>query len=276
MREKNLDPTSSPAAAYAVQLRRSRKAKGYSQTELAKEVRFSGTYLSYLERAERAPTLHFSQAADVALETGGTLELMWWHLKHTALLEGFPEYVAQEQKATEIRIFGLGIIPGLLQTSGYAAALAAAAVQRGSITQTQAEERIEFHVTRQRVLERTPAPLVHAVLDESCLRRPIGGPQVMADQLQFLTALAGRSSVIIQAAPFALAELAPFTLGVMLLTLPDRTVLGYSEAQQRGFLERTAETVRAWERDYHRLQVEALPQASSLAMIRAAREELHA
>ncbi|QMU67408.1 helix-turn-helix transcriptional regulator [Streptacidiphilus sp. P02-A3a] len=274
MRETDIDPSSSPLAAYGAQLRRLRKAKALTQPELGRLIGFSATYVSYLERGERPATLHISVSADSALESGGTLELMWWGLRHTALLEGFPEFAAQEAKAVKIRTFEMGVIPGLLQTPDYATALAAAAVRRGAITQQQADERVAFLTTRQALLERSPAPLFHAVLDESCLRRPVGGREAMTRQLQHLERMATRPKVIVQLAPFHLGERAPFTLPVWLLTMPDRTVLGYSESQQRGYLERESDTVAAWERDYDWLQVEALSQADSLAMIKDARKDL--
>ncbi|MET9617143.1 helix-turn-helix domain-containing protein [Kitasatospora indigofera] len=273
MRRTNLDPSSSPAAAFGVQLRRSREARGLSQVSFGKLIQFSDSFLSCVERATRNPTLVLAQRADKELQTGGTLELMWWNLSHSALLEGFPEYAAQEQKAAEIRLFESNIIPGLLQTPAYAVALATAGVQRGSITQTQASERAEYLLTRQRLLDREPAPLYHVVLDESCLLRPIGGRSAMVKQLQHLESMASRPNVIIQVAPFALAENAPFRVSMTLLTLADRSVLGYSESLERGFVARTTETVRVWERAYHQLVVEALSQAASLALIRKAREE---
>jgi hypothetical protein len=211
---------------------------------------------------------------DEALGTGGTLSLMWWQQRNTALLEGFPEYAADEAKATEIRLFELGVVPGLVQTEEYATALVSAAVGRGNITRKQADERFAFLLTRQSLLERSPAPIVHAVLDESCLRRPIGGREAMARQLQHLEGLAERPNMIVQVAPYDLGERRPFALPVTLLTLPDRSVLGYTESQQRGFLERESETVTGWERNYDQLQVEALSQADSVAMIRAIRKEL--
>jgi transcriptional regulator with XRE-family HTH domain len=274
MNRKELDPTSSPQAAFGVQLRRSREARGLTQRALGRVINYSGTYVSYVERADREPTLTFAIRSDDALDTGGTLQLMWWSLRHTALLEGFPEFAGQEANATEIRVFELGIVPGLLQTSEYATALAAAAVKRGAITQAQADERVAFLASRQTLLDRSPAPLVHAVLDESCLRRTVGGGGAMARQLQHLEHLSERPKVLVQVAPFALGERAPFTLPVWLLTLPDRTVLGYSESHQRGFLEREGETVTAWERDYDWLQAEALPQADSLSLIQKVRKEL--
>ncbi|GAA1270752.1 helix-turn-helix transcriptional regulator [Kitasatospora nipponensis] len=275
MNESELDPSASPLAAFGTQLRRSRKAQGLSQVGLGALLFCTGSYVSYLERAKEVPSIKFVRRLDEVLETGGTLELMWWQLRHTALLEGFPEYAAQEARAAEIRLFEVGIIPGLLQTSAYAAALASAAVRRGSITQDQADERLKFLAARQRLLDQDPPPLIHAVLDESCIRRPVGGRSVMSSQFKYLEELAERPNVILQVAPYSLGEQAPFTMPVTLATLPDRSVLAYSESQQRGLLERGFETVRAWEKDYHRLQVEALPKAASLAMIRKAREELH-
>ena len=275
MREINLDPSSSPWAAYGTQLRRSRKAKGLSQAQFGKLIGYSATYVSYLERGQRPATLHISVAADAALETGGTLELMWWSLRHAALVEGFPEFAGHEARADELRMFELNVIPGLFQIEEYAAALAMGDVRRGNITQGQAEERVAFLATRQQLLLRDPAPAVYAILDESCLRRPIGGRQVLHAQLRHLEELSQRPNIILQVAPFDLAERAPFTLAMTLLTLPDRTLLGYSESLQRGLLERDIPATRAWEKGYDRFQVEALSRAASLDMIRAVREEMH-
>ncbi|MER6361299.1 helix-turn-helix transcriptional regulator [Kitasatospora sp. NPDC001527] len=270
MRRTSLDSTSSPAAAFGVQLRRSREAKGLTQVGLGKIIGYSDTLVSCIERGTRNPTLPFAIQSDDALDTGGTLELMFWNISNTSLLEGFPEYASQEAKAVEIRHFELGIVPGLLQTPEYAAAFAAAAVRRGKITTEQADDRVNFLLTRQKLMDRTPAPWLHFVLDEGCLHRPVGGREVMRRQLRHLAELAARPNVTIQIAPYSLAEELPFTMVVTLLTLADRSVLSYSECQMRGFLVRQSETARSLERDYHQLTVEALPKAASLEMIRQA------
>lgn len=273
MRKTALDPSSSPAAAFGVQLRRSREAKGLTQKELGLLIQFSNSFVSCVERATRNPTHAFATEADAKLQTGGTLELMWWNLAHTGLIEGFPEYAALEAKAVRIRLFKLGVVPGLLQTAEYAATIAAAEVKRGSITQDQADERLAFLAARQGLLTRSPAPHVHAVLCESCFR-PLGSPGVMARQFDHLEVLAARAGVTFQVAPSAIGETRPFDLPVTLLTLPDRSVVGYTEALKRGFLERDSDTVSGWGRDYDLLQVEALAQAASLALIRKARKEV--
>ncbi|MFE4520512.1 DUF5753 domain-containing protein [Kitasatospora sp. NPDC056783] len=125
---------------------------------------------------------------------------------------------------------------------------------------------------RQRLLERTRT--VHAVLDEAVLRRPIGGSSVMVRQLFHLEALADRPNVVLQIAPFSLAEEQPLSHPVTLLTLPNRTMVAYSETLQRGYLEQDPETVAGWARKYDRLQVDALSRAESLAVIRKVREDL--
>ncbi len=187
------------------------------------------------------------------------------------MLEGFPEFVAQEVRAAEIRLFEVGIIPGLLQTPEYAEAIAAGAVRRGAITEQQAEERLTLLAKRQASLERTPAPRIYAVLDESCLRRTVGGAEVMAAQLDRLAAFAELPSTVIQVAPYELGERRAFDLPVHLLTMPDRSIMAYAESAQRGQLERETNSVVPLMTAYHQLQAEALSQAASVDMIKQLR-----
>ncbi|GAB2707405.1 helix-turn-helix domain-containing protein [Kitasatospora kifunensis] len=275
MSDNEVDQTSSQATRFGIELRRSRRARGWSQVGLGKRMGFSNTLVSYIEGGKRPPTRNFAVKADEVFESGDKFVELWRRYTRAALLEGFEEFADCERRCRRLRTFELGVIPGLFQTPRYAAALEAAAVQRGSITQEQADERMAFLATRQRrLLEQKSPPTIHAVMDESCLMRPIGGPDGMIEQLNHLEELASRPHITIQVAPFSLAEHRPFVLPVVLLTLPDRTVVGYAETQLRGYLERGREAVSAWERDYDQLQVESLSKRASLAMIRAARKEL--
>ncbi|MGW2546873.1 helix-turn-helix domain-containing protein [Kitasatospora sp. NPDC001574] len=273
MNRKELDPARSPGDAFGSQLRSSREAIKLTQDQLAERMEYSSTYISAVEVARKSPSLKFARAADRALGTGQTLELMWWGVKRSAL-PGFPEHAAQEARASEIRVFEPSIIPGLLQTPAYAAAHATASVRRGSITQAQADERLTFLASRQKLHSRTRAPLVHAVIDESGIRRRTGGVKVIQEQLDHLVALAMRPHIVLQVAPFSLLDPLPFSGFVTLLTFPDRTVAGYTESADRGFVVRDSETVTSWERAYDRLQVEALSIAATLDLIRDTRKDL--
>ncbi len=271
---KTLDPTSSPWAPFGIQLRRSREAAGLTQAQLAKLVGFDHSYISYVELATRPPSAKFARLADLHLKTGGTLTLMWWQHRHTALKEGFPEFANHEARATEIRLLEIGLVPGLLQTPAYAAADLAGPVSRGEITAAQAEERLNFRLGRQETLQRTPPPLLYAALDESALRWQCGGRAVLAEQLLHLEEVAARPNVVIQVVPFTMGTLRPFPSAVTLMTMPDGSRVGYTETLDRGYLERDRTTVDQWFRRYDRLQVDGPTQAASLELIRVARRDL--
>ncbi|MFE7270020.1 helix-turn-helix domain-containing protein [Streptomyces sp. NPDC057623] len=269
---KELDPDKSPGERFGQRLRTLRDERGWTQDELGERMGCSGTHISAVETGRRPPTPRFAHSADRALGTGDLFERQGRAARHTALLEGFPEFVAHEVRAAEIRLFELGIIPGLLQTPEYAAAITMGAVRRGAITEHQAEERLSLLAERQASLERTPAPMVYAVLDESCIRRPVGGPGVMAAQLDRIVAFAELPSTVLQVAPYDLGERRAFDLPVTLLALADRSHIAYAESAQQGRLERDMRFVQPLLTAYHQLQAEALSQVASVAMIEQLRK----
>ncbi|MFD7643716.1 Scr1 family TA system antitoxin-like transcriptional regulator [Kitasatospora sp. NPDC059795] len=272
--EPEVDATLPPALRFGAELRRSRVGRGWSQDELARRMQYSAGLVSYVERARKPVSLNFAVKADEVFGAGGRFEELFRRYLAANLLEGFEEFAEAEGKCRRLQAYELGVIPGLFQTPAYASALAAAAVQRSGISQEQADARVGFLAVRQKLLDRPVPPLVHVVMDESCIRRPVGGPAVMEAQLAHLEKLAKHPRITIQVAPFDLGEYAPFTMPLVLLTLPNRVVIGYAESQARGHLERNRDTVTAWARDYDQLQVESLSTVASLALIQAVRKEL--
>ncbi|MGW5353789.1 helix-turn-helix domain-containing protein [Streptomyces sp. NPDC004031] len=272
MNRKELEPGKSPRASFGVHLRTSREQRGWTQDELAAEMGYTGSHISAVETARKLPTLRFSTSSDRALGTGDKFERLWRELRNGALLEGFPEYVGYEGRATEIRLYEIGIVPGLLQTPGYARVLADSAVRRETITREHAEERLAFLAERQAALVHLNPPMMFVVMDESCIRRMVGGPEVMAGQLDQLVVYAARPSTVLQVIPFEAGERRPFDLPLYLLTLPDRSVLAYAESQTRGHLDRETPSVLPMLTAYHQLQAEALSQADTVAMIQEIRK----
>lgn len=264
---KDLDPEESPAAEFGVLLRRLRDERGWTQEDLGARMRVSGTHISAVETNRRPPTPQFARSADRALGTGDLLARKVRAVRNSSLLEGFPEFVKQEIRATEIRLFEVGITPGLLQTPEYAAAINRGAVRRGAISEQQAEERLTLLAKRQASLARDPVPFVHVVLDESCLRRLVGGAEVMRAQLESLITFAELPNTVLQVAPYELGERRSFDLPVRFLTLPERVVIAYAESAQQGLLERDYSAVQPMLTAYHQLQAEALPQGASTALI---------
>ncbi|MFG2139582.1 Scr1 family TA system antitoxin-like transcriptional regulator [Streptomyces sp. NPDC048650] len=269
---KELDAEESPSARFGQLLRRLRDERGWTQDELAERMGCSGTHISAVETGRRPPTPRFAASADKIFGTGDRLERQSRAVRHTALLEGFPEYVTHEARAAEIRLYEVGVVPGLLQTPEYAATLEADAVRREAITPEQAEERVGLVTRRQATLARNPSPLILAVLDESCVRRPMGDPTIMNAQFERLLKFADRPNTVLQVAPFSMGARRPFTLPVTVLTMPDRSIMSYAESAQRGHLERESAFVLPILTAYHQLQAEALSQAASVAMIEELRK----
>ncbi|MEU2796338.1 MULTISPECIES: DUF5753 domain-containing protein [unclassified Streptomyces] len=267
---KEVNPDGGPEAAYGARLRREREARGWKQDDLGGRIGYTGRHVSGVELCHKSPTRKFSIAVDVAMNFTGTadsFEREWRKIKHGVLLQGFPEYVALEGRAAEIRMFEVGVIPGLLQTREYAQALDDAAVARGVITPEQAEQRMTLLMERQGALVRTAPPTLIAVLDESCIRRPVGGPAVMEAQLQHLVDFAAQPHTMLQIAPFSIGEHRPFNRAVNLLTLQDRSVVSYVESETQGHLDRELSSVIPVVRAYHQLQAVSLSQTETVDMI---------
>ncbi|WP_338684771.1 helix-turn-helix transcriptional regulator [Streptomyces acidiscabies] len=274
LNRKKLDPDSSPEAAFGALLREEREKQGLTQEALAFRTGFSSSHMSAVETARKKPTLQLARKVDAALGTGDLFETKWRKINKAGLLEGFAQYVRHEAKAAEIRLYEVGVIPGLLQTPEYTEVVTRSAIARGAITHEQAEERIALIAQRQASLLRMPVPLVFVVLDESCLCRPVGGPAVMKAQLDRLLEFAALPNTVLQIAPFSMGERRPLSLPLYLLTMPDRSIMSYAESAHRGQLERDITFVVPLLTSYHQLQADALSQAESVAMIRKLRKDI--
>jgi transcriptional regulator with XRE-family HTH domain len=91
------------------------------------------------------------------------------------------------------------LVPGLLQTEAYARAILGGILPEGS---HDIERRLEFRLKRQELLSDPQAPQFWVILDEGILKRPIGGPLIMAEQLQRLVDAASLPNITLQVLPF--------------------------------------------------------------------------
>ncbi|MFC4906731.1 helix-turn-helix domain-containing protein [Actinomadura gamaensis] len=108
----------------------------------------------------------------------------WWYSYRDVLPSKYEFYVGMESEASVINTFELAVIPGLLQTEEYARELF-----RGGPLELEQEEiqrRLEVRIMRQQILARLDRPQLWAILDESAIRRLVGGPSVMKAQLEHL------------------------------------------------------------------------------------------
>jgi hypothetical protein len=135
----------------------------------------------------------------------------WWHSYGDAVPDWFELYVGLEAAARRLRQYEPGLVPGLLQTREYAAAIIATAP---NTTDTQVERKVALRLERQRILTRRAPkpPQLEVILDEAVLRRPLADRSAMKDQL---TRLAFASN-----APNLSVRIVPSSVG------PHRSLLG--------------------------------------------------
>jgi len=125
----------------------------------------------------------------------------WWHSYDDVLPSWFRIAIGLEESASLIRAYEPQVVPGLLQTEDYIRAITAASSP--AVPEDFTERAVALRLTRQHLLSRPEPPGYWAVLDETVLRRPIGGPDVMRGQIEQLIECAARPNVTLQVLPFS-------------------------------------------------------------------------
>ena len=197
------DPNSSPLAFFGAELRRFRDKAGMTQGRLAELTSYSLPSVSAFETARRIPPPDFAVAADRALDADGTLERLQGLVEQTSVLPWFRDRVEVERNAAEICEYDATQVPGLLQDEAYMRCVILAA--RPALAADEVERAVALRLTRQDVLETDEhAPIdrpgdtrLWAIIDESGLRRVVGGPAVMARQMAHLATVAKQPNVTI-------------------------------------------------------------------------------
>ena len=109
-----------------------------------------------------------------------------------------------EEDASTIWQYSTQLVPGLLQTGTYARAVLGAI--RLDSKPGDIDRRLDLRIHRQALLTRADAPEYWVILDEAVVRRQVGGPSVMAEQLGHLTEVARLPNVTLQVLPFTSGE----------------------------------------------------------------------
>jgi Domain of unknown function (DUF5753) len=125
----------------------------------------------------------------------------WWHAYGDVVPEWFDVYIGLEEAAAQISWYEFELVPGLFQTEDYART--AIRGNKPDVDEEEIDRRVQLRITRQALVRRAiDPPAIHVVLNESILRRPVGGPQAMADQLDRLAETAEVPNVLLRVAPF--------------------------------------------------------------------------
>jgi transcriptional regulator with XRE-family HTH domain len=126
----------------------------------------------------------------------------WWHAYGDVIPEGFDVYIGLEEAASVFSWYESELVPGILQTERYAHAL----VETGNpgMDHEEIDRRVHVRLARQVLLTRVTAPPhLNIVLNEAIIRRPVGGAEVMAEQLARLAEASELTTVSLRIVPFS-------------------------------------------------------------------------
>ncbi|WP_151475455.1 helix-turn-helix domain-containing protein [Streptomyces albicerus] len=191
----------------------------------------------------------------------------WWHAYRGLLPPTYRDFISLESQASAMRTLENSVIPGLLQTPEYAREVTRAAVD--GAPDGKVDALVEVRLARQDVLRSNPPLRLSAVLDEAVLRRTVGGPEVMARQLDRLRAAARLSHVRIQVLPFGVGAHVGVTGPFVIFSFPSRSdldVVVLDHLTSSLYLERK-EDLKAYSEAFDSLQVHALSPEETLDFI---------
>jgi transcriptional regulator with XRE-family HTH domain len=255
--------------------------RGFTLEDICQRMRFSRSKLNRIENGENLIDIHelkslldiYGITADRWDEYFELLEAAeqrgWWRAY------GLDDkgYVPMEADASEVRDFTVNYVPGLLQTADYARALFRATVAQRDPDQLRKE--VSVRMIRQKRLTSADDPLrLVAIMDESVLSRPVGGPEVMAGQLDRLIAAAALDTVILHVLPTELGAHAAMAGVFTVLSFgdlgePDTVYVEHQLGATQS--EKETDVFRATLR-FDRLRSDALSPDDSVALIRRAAE----
>jgi len=255
---------------FADELKAARAQKGWSVAEVADRIGFSPSTIKNIESGQRAPTPEQAELLDQAFGTPGTFARTERRMRGVPFSAGFRPFAPHEQGARTIKTAHHSVLPGLYQTSDYA--LAGLKVHPETEDDV-AKERLAARLERQAILFRSdpPPPRMISLLAEHVLHANIGGPAIMAAQLEHVLELARMPRITIQVIPdqvhsglngaFAIAEADQLPHTVFLETALGGQVIESPDAAE-------AMTVL-----FDALRAEALTSSASLEAIKEAAQQ---
>lgn len=268
---KHLDPSSSPRALLGAELRHARENARLSQEALGAPLFVSGSFIGQLEAGTRRIQLKMAIELDRMLGTNGFFERNCEAAGKSKYPDHFAEAAEAEAIAATIKQYAALLIPGMIQTPAYAEAVFRA--YEPTAPDDVIDKLVEDRLARAKLLGDPTTPMFWAILDEAVIRRPIGGPEVMAEALRHVAALIRRHRIIVQVLPFRVGAHAALEGALKLMYFDDAPPLAYTEGLNTGRLDDDPATVKRHELTYDLLGASALSPGDSLALIESVAED---
>lgn len=270
----DVNPDESMRAWIAYELRWERNTrinaatgKTYSLTEVGKIINLDRSSVSHLESGRRQLSVAQAKALDKAWNTGGRFARMVWHAANTPDPEWRLVRLQYEREAAEIRIYQASLVPGLFQLAEYATAVFVA--RRIPYPDHELARRME----RQQVLDRDNPPRIWALIDESILLRPVGGPEVMRAQLARLLELSEQPNIVLRVIPLGVGAYAGLGMSFDIARTSNGEI-GYTDSGLLSRLVTDPSDVAQLRIDFDDIGADALSSSETRDVIRKAMEGL--
>ncbi|MBQ1104474.1 helix-turn-helix transcriptional regulator [Streptomyces sp. 404i] len=263
-----------PRARFAEELRLLRTARGHSLRQLGDRLGWDWSLFGKMEKGETVGGPEVVQALDTHYGTPGLL-LALRELAvsdKTQFKERYRRYMVLEAEAVSMWHFAVSVLPGLLQTPGYAREILASGGLRGEAL----DQQVEARMGRRELLAGEDVPQFRTILSEAVLRTPLRDRQEWGTQLEYLLEAGEREDVTLQVAPFSAGLHGLTNADVMFLRLADGRTVAYAENGYRGELIEESVPVERLQRAYDSVRDLALSPAESRKFILRILEEARA
>lgn len=236
------------------ELRLRREQAGYTTQQLGDAVGYSAAQIQHVETGRRQPKPDLAERADKVLDLDGLLvRIQKDHARRAATPDWLRPWSDIEDEAAALWWFELSLMPGLLQTETYARAL------------MDDEGKVAARLERQRILNREDPPELAFLIAERALRYPLGGAEVMREQLEHLLTISERH--VVQIVPEACGTHLHLD-GSFGLAVADGREYCYTDTPAKGYVEDDPEIVLAMRWRLDLIRAEALPREESRRLIR--------
>ncbi|GAA0632067.1 helix-turn-helix transcriptional regulator [Streptomyces thermocarboxydovorans] len=247
------------------QMKLLRETAGLTQAQLGDRVGYGEALIAAVEQGRRIPKPELIDAVDRAVGARGVLTAMKEEVAKARYPSFFRRFVSLEAEAAELHAYDTHLVNGLLQCEEYMRAVFG--MWRPLLDVETVEQRVSARRDRQKLLSRTPKPLLSFVIEEHVLMRPLGGTSVHRAQLEHLLLLGHERHIELQVMPTDRDEHAgvagPFTL---ILTRTGRRI-AYTEVQSNSALYTEPAKVQGFESTYGVLRAQAMTPRESLTWI---------
>ncbi|OLZ71512.1 transcriptional regulator [Streptomyces sp. IMTB 2501] len=248
------------------QLRLRREAVGMRAADFAKVIGYSEDMVYKAEGGKRIPRPEYLDKADRVLKAGGLIAAMKEDVEKVRYPKKVRALAGLEAKAVELQLYDPLSVHGLLQTPEYTRALLL--MRRPSYSDQEVERFLAARVARKAVFERDPAPEISFVLEETTLRRPLGGRAVLHRQLEHMLEAGELRNVELQVMPMDREEHAGVDGSIEVLKFSDGSAIGRSPAVANGRPVDEPRQLRILELRYGIIRAQALTPRESASFIK--------